>query len=72
MKATVVAVISILAVILVAAQPGQAVTCGQVDAALMPCISYLTGRVGDSPSPACCSRVKAVKDMAQTTADKKV
>ncbi|XP_011094394.2 non-specific lipid-transfer protein A-like [Sesamum indicum] len=71
MKAAVVAVIAILAVIAVFAQPGQAVSCGQVDAALVPCISYLTGRGGDSPSPACCSGVKAVKDMAQTTADKR-
>ncbi|KAL0379771.1 UNVERIFIED_CONTAM: Non-specific lipid-transfer protein A [Sesamum angustifolium] len=71
MKGGVVAVIAILAIISVVAQPGQAVTCGQVDAALVPCISYLTGRGGDSPSPACCSGVQAVKDMALTTADKR-
>ncbi|KAK4414597.1 Non-specific lipid-transfer protein 1 [Sesamum alatum] len=71
MKGAVAAVIAILAVISLVAQQGQAVTCGQVDAALVPCISYLTGRGGDSPSPACCSGVKTVKGMAQTTADKR-
>ncbi|KAI3444790.1 hypothetical protein Pfo_001455, partial [Paulownia fortunei] len=71
MKGGVVAVIAVLAVISLVLQPGHAVTCGQVDAALVPCISYLTGHGGDSPSPACCSGVKAVKGMAQTTADKR-
>ncbi|XP_011089520.1 non-specific lipid-transfer protein A-like [Sesamum indicum] len=70
MKGGVVAVITILAFFTLVVKPGQAVTCGQVDAALVPCISYLTGQ-GDSPSPACCAGVKAVKGMAQTTADKR-
>ncbi|KAK4411192.1 Non-specific lipid-transfer protein 1 [Sesamum angolense] len=70
MKGGVVAVITILAFFAVVVKPGQAVTCGQVDAALVPCISYLTGH-GDIPSAACCSGVKAVKGMAQTTADKR-
>ncbi|KAG8363441.1 hypothetical protein BUALT_Bualt19G0022900 [Buddleja alternifolia] len=75
MKGGVVAVlIAILAVFLLAAvQRGQAaVTCGQVDAALIPCVGYLTGRGGDTPSPACCAGVKAVKGIGQTSlADKK-
>ncbi|PIN20676.1 hypothetical protein CDL12_06634 [Handroanthus impetiginosus] len=54
-----------------AAQPGHAVSCGEVDAALMPCIRYLTGRGGNTPSPANCSGVRAVKAMSQTTADKR-
>ncbi|KAK4411182.1 Non-specific lipid-transfer protein 1 [Sesamum angolense] len=70
MKGGIVAVFAVFAIVLFIVQPGQAVTCGQVDAALVPCISYLTGH-GDSPSPACCAGVKAVKGMAQTTADKR-
>ncbi|GFQ08646.1 non-specific lipid-transfer protein a [Phtheirospermum japonicum] len=35
----------------------------------MPCVGYLEGGAG--PSPACCSGVKAVKGLAQTTADKR-
>ncbi|KAK6162635.1 hypothetical protein DH2020_002487 [Rehmannia glutinosa] len=70
MKGGVVAVIAIFAIFSLVVQPGQAVTCGQVDAALVPCISYLTGHDA-SPSPPCCAGVKAVKGMAQTTADKR-
>lgn len=70
MKGGVVAIIAVLAIFQLVVQPGQAVTCGQVDASLVPCISYLTGH-DDSPSPACCAGVKAVKGMVQTTADKR-
>ncbi|CAA0820355.1 Non-specific lipid-transfer protein 11 [Striga hermonthica] len=70
MKGGVLAVISILAVFSLVVQPGQAVTCGQVDSALAPCIGYLLGTVG-SPSQQCCAGVRAVKAMAKTTADKR-
>lgn len=70
MKGGVVAIFAILAVASLVVQHGQAVTCGQVDAALVPCINYLTGRE-DNPSPACCGGVKTVKGLAQTTADKR-
>ncbi|GFQ08645.1 non-specific lipid-transfer protein 1 [Phtheirospermum japonicum] len=64
MKGAILGVIAILAICQLAfLQPGvEAVTCGQVDAALMPCVGYLTGGAG--PSPACCSGVKAVKGLA--------
>ncbi|KAL0339977.1 UNVERIFIED_CONTAM: Non-specific lipid-transfer protein 1 [Sesamum radiatum] len=70
MKGGIAAVFAILAIISLVVQPGGAVTCGQIDAALVPCISYLTGHI-DSPSTACCGGVKAVKGMAETTADKR-
>ncbi|KAL3651131.1 hypothetical protein CASFOL_007534 [Castilleja foliolosa] len=69
MKGCVIPMIAILAVFSLVVKPGRAVTCGQVDAALAPCISYLTGHEG--PSPPCCAGVKAVKGMAQTTDDKR-
>ncbi|XP_051132636.1 non-specific lipid-transfer protein 1-like [Andrographis paniculata] len=65
-----VAVIAILAVFQLVVQPGQAVTCGQVDAALLPCIGFLVGKEA-SPSAACCSGVKTVKSLGQTPADKR-
>ncbi|KAL7125931.1 hypothetical protein ABFS83_14G150000 [Erythranthe nasuta] len=70
MKGGVIAVIAILAVFQLAIQHGHAVTCGEVDVSLMPCINYLIGH-DSSPSPACCAGVKAVKGMASTTADKR-
>ncbi|EYU42347.1 hypothetical protein MIMGU_mgv1a016768mg [Erythranthe guttata] len=63
MKGGVIAVIAILAVFQLAVQHGHAVTCGEVDVSLMPCINYLIGH-DSSPSPACCAGVKAVKGMA--------
>ncbi|PIN22784.1 hypothetical protein CDL12_04501 [Handroanthus impetiginosus] len=52
-------------------QPGQVRTCGQVDAYLLPCISYLNKHGRDSPSPACSGGVKMVKGTAQMMADKR-
>ncbi|KZV49054.1 non-specific lipid-transfer protein 2-like [Dorcoceras hygrometricum] len=66
----VLSVIVVLAVVQFFAQPGYAVTCGEVDVALLPCIGYLRGS-GADPTPACCDGVKAVKGMGQTPADKK-
>ncbi|XP_075478730.1 non-specific lipid-transfer protein 1-like [Primulina tabacum] len=66
-----ISVLAILALVLFMAQPGYTISCGQVDAALMPCISYLTGRGGNKPSSACCNGVKSVKGMGRTTADKR-
>ncbi|KAJ8565569.1 hypothetical protein K7X08_008145 [Anisodus acutangulus] len=51
-------------------EPEQALTCGQVDASLAPCIPYLTQ--GGEPGAACCSGVKILKGLTQSTADKKV
>ncbi|XP_073309380.1 non-specific lipid-transfer protein 1-like [Primulina huaijiensis] len=66
----VVPVIAILAIVQFFAQPGYAVTCGEVDVALLSCIDYLRGREAE-PTPACCNGVKAVKGMAGTPADKR-
>ncbi|OIT08064.1 PREDICTED: non-specific lipid-transfer protein A-like [Nicotiana attenuata] len=69
MKGIVISVIAVLAMIQLMFEPGQALTCVQVDASLAPCIPYLTQ--GGDPSAACCSGVKSLTGLAQTTADKK-
>ncbi|KAJ4726418.1 Non-specific lipid-transfer protein [Melia azedarach] len=65
------AVILMLVVALVQfmVKPGEAVTCGQVDASLASCIPYLMA--GGSPSAACCDGVKNLKTITPTTADKR-
>lgn len=45
------------------------VSCGQVDANMAPCISYLTQ--GGEPSASCCSGVKTVSGMAQSTDERR-
>lgn len=42
MKAVAVAVVVVLAMVQFIAEPAHAITCGQVDAALAPCVPYLT------------------------------
>ncbi|KAJ8565568.1 hypothetical protein K7X08_008144 [Anisodus acutangulus] len=69
MKGIIISAIVVLTVIQLMFEPGQALTCGQVDASLAPCIPYLTQ--GGEPGAACCSGVKSLKGLAQTTADKK-
>ncbi|XP_060218971.1 non-specific lipid-transfer protein 1-like [Lycium barbarum] len=44
-------------------------TCGQVDATLAPCVPFLTQ--GGDPGAACCSGVKTLKGMAQSTDERR-
>ncbi|KAI8027275.1 hypothetical protein LOK49_LG02G00826 [Camellia lanceoleosa] len=68
MKGVVIAVV-VLAMFELMVQPGWAISCGQVDNYLAPCVPYLIGGSG-SPAPTCCDGVKNIKGMASTTADK--
>ncbi|XP_074304481.1 non-specific lipid-transfer protein-like [Silene latifolia] len=53
---------------LMGAQYGEALSCGQVTSSLSPCISYLQNKGG--PSPGCCSGVRSLNSQAQTTPDR--
>ncbi|XP_028113695.1 non-specific lipid-transfer protein A-like [Camellia sinensis] len=64
----VVIVMVVLAMILLMVEPSRAISCGQVDGYLAPCVPYLIGGSG-SPAPTCCGGVKNIKGMASTTAD---
>ncbi|XP_073311584.1 non-specific lipid-transfer protein 1-like [Primulina huaijiensis] len=66
----IVPVIAILAIVQLFAQPGYAITCGEVDVALIPCIPYLTGHDID-PTPGCCNGLKVIIAKVQTPADKR-
>ncbi|OIT08061.1 PREDICTED: non-specific lipid-transfer protein A-like [Nicotiana attenuata] len=69
MKGIIISVIAVLVMIQLMVEPGQALTCGQVDASLAPCIPYLTQ--GGEPGTACCNGVKALKVMAQSIVDRR-
>ncbi|XP_059658912.1 non-specific lipid-transfer protein 1-like [Cornus florida] len=68
MKGVVISVMVVLVMIQLMAEPGQAISCGQVDASLAPCVPYLTS--GGNPTPECCNGVKSIKGMAATPTDK--
>ncbi|KAK4379472.1 hypothetical protein RND71_001334 [Anisodus tanguticus] len=44
-------------------------TCGQVDSILAPCVPYLTQ--GGQPGDACCSGVKTLRGLAQSTDERR-
>ncbi|KAK2997501.1 hypothetical protein RJ639_026458, partial [Escallonia herrerae] len=70
MKAAVISAIMVLAMVQLMVKPGQAINCGQVDASLTPCLTYL--RQGGTPPPLCCNGVRTITEMATTQADKRV
>ena len=65
-------VLALVAALLIAAAPyaTAAITCGQVNSAVGPCLAYARG-TGTSPSAACCNGVRNLNAAAKTTADKR-
>ncbi|KAH9611092.1 hypothetical protein KSS87_005790, partial [Heliosperma pusillum] len=47
------------------------VTCGGVTKSLAPCMAYLRGTGGPTPTFNCCGGVRALKNMARTPADRR-
>jgi hypothetical protein len=47
-----------------------AISCGTVNSAIAPCISYARGQV-PGPSAGCCSGVRRLNSAASTTADRR-
>ncbi|KAH9791442.1 non-specific lipid-transfer protein [Citrus sinensis] len=68
MKAGVVLAVILMAAIVMVERGQAAITCGQVDSFLAPCLAYLTGEA--KPSRACCTGVEYLKDNTPTTADR--
>lgn len=58
------------AVSLMAAKPGEAVSCGELQSNLMPCMSYLTG--GGEPSESCCNGVRSAMGSLQSQPDRQM
>lgn len=69
MKGAIISVIVLIAIVIMAEQGQAAIDCKTVDAALVPCVPYLTG--GGTPTTQCCSGVSSIKTMAGTPQDKK-
>ncbi|CAM0910895.1 unnamed protein product [Alopecurus aequalis] len=73
MKGTVAAavVVAALAVALLAEVGHGAVTCVEVDANLLPCVGYVTGK--ETPPPAmCCQGVKRIRALPSGTAERRL
>ncbi|CAN6178942.1 unnamed protein product [Urochloa humidicola] len=68
-RSQVVVLAVVAAVLLAAAASEAAVTCGQVNSAIGPCLAYARGQ-GSGPSAGCCSGVRSLNSAARTTADR--
>lgn len=54
--------------IVLSAQVGHAITCGQVTSNLAPCINYV--KSGGVVPPGCCNGIRTLNAAAKTTADR--
>lgn len=69
MKGVTLAFLAVLVVVtLLAAAPGEAITCSEIQSTVMPCAEYLTG--GGEPSESCCSGIKALANSLQSQGDR--
>ncbi|KAI5665641.1 hypothetical protein M9H77_15494 [Catharanthus roseus] len=50
------------------AMPSEAISCGQVESSLAPCLQYLLG--GGTPSGTCCTGVKTLNGMLYSKLDR--
>ncbi|XP_073023774.1 LOW QUALITY PROTEIN: non-specific lipid-transfer protein 1-like [Primulina eburnea] len=68
MKGFGVMLLVVLAVVSVAGVPGEAISCGDVQGSLYPCLGYLTS--GGDPSSQCCSGVSSLSNSLQSQQDR--
>ncbi|CAO2140625.1 unnamed protein product [Urochloa humidicola] len=69
-QVVVLAVVAAVVLLAAAASSEAAVTCGQVNSAIGPCLAYARGQ-GSAPSAGCCSGVRSLNSAAKTTADRR-
>ncbi|XP_062094678.1 non-specific lipid-transfer protein 1-like [Humulus lupulus] len=62
-------VLAIVALVAAAVPMTEALTCGQIQGSLAPCLTYL--KSGGAPATGCCKGIKDLVAMAKTTADRK-
>ncbi|KAL0450559.1 UNVERIFIED_CONTAM: Non-specific lipid-transfer protein 1 [Sesamum latifolium] len=68
MKGVAVIFVVVLAVVSLVAMPGEAISCGDVQGSLAPCLAYLTG--GGEPSSSCCGGVRSLSGSLQSQQDR--
>lgn len=68
MKGVGVILVVVVAVALVAAAPGEAVSCGDIQGSLYPCLAYLVN--GGEPTGSCCDGVRQLAGSLQSQQDR--
>ncbi|WCJ27826.1 Non-specific lipid-transfer protein [Euphorbia peplus] len=59
----------VMVVVAAAMGGGEAMTCGDVNSGLLPCVKYL--KSGGVPTPECCNGVRTINDAAKTPGDRR-
>lgn len=65
-------VVVLMALVVIAPQAKAAVTCGTVATSLAPCVDYLQGGAGGTVPGGCCTGIRNLNGMAQTTPDRQM
>ncbi|KAJ9543342.1 hypothetical protein OSB04_023049 [Centaurea solstitialis] len=63
------ACVAMACMVVFAPHAAEALTCGQVNSNLLPCLNYLRA---NGPLGGCCNGVRSLNSAAQTPADRKV
>ncbi|KAE9612131.1 putative plant lipid transfer protein/Par allergen [Lupinus albus] len=71
MKNVFVAFLTLLAILLLIVEPGKSFNCDDARNHLFPCLNYIIGLGGDTPSSECCNGVRAVDSSSPTTTDRR-
>ncbi|XP_047312847.1 non-specific lipid-transfer protein A-like [Impatiens glandulifera] len=69
MKAVTTFMVLLAAVLLQHLPDGEAVTCGQINIPMAPCLPFLKSGTG-TPPPKCCNGIKSLKSIVRTKLDR--
>ncbi|PON51604.1 Lipid transfer protein/Par allergen [Parasponia andersonii] len=67
-SAKLLSVLVIVAVVASVVPMTEALTCGQIQGSLAPCLGYL--KTGGAPTTPCCNGIKSLVSLAKTTVDR--
>lgn len=70
MKGVAAALLVVVAVAYLVASPTHALSCGDVDLCVAPCVGYLTGEE-KAPSGSCCAGVKQLTKLPKNTTERR-
>ncbi|XP_019434170.1 PREDICTED: non-specific lipid-transfer protein A-like [Lupinus angustifolius] len=71
MKNVLVAFLTLQAILLLIVEPGQSFSFDDALNQFRPCLNYVIGQGGDTPSSECCKGVSALKSLTPTVDDRR-
>ncbi|MFS8017269.1 putative plant lipid transfer protein/Par allergen [Helianthus anomalus] len=65
------AMLAMIVMALVMVHPSEAISCGEFNNMLTPCLSYLRSGAGGSPTKSCCDGARKVQGATRNKADRR-